>query len=181
MDENEKRQRVVVDRPGERREVVTERTQTARASGPSAGTIAIIAVIAIAAIAIVVYLVMNSNANDAANRNANLAAASQPSQQPPTTIIQQPAPAQQAPVIIQQPAQSSQKDNASADANIQELATKKLGEEPDMTTVSAIVSEGRATLTGTVNSAANKAKAERMVRAVRGVKSVDNQIVVSNQ
>jgi len=34
-------------------------------------------------------------------------------------------------------------------------------------------------LTGTVNSDAAKAKAEQIVKAVRGVESVDNQIVVS--
>ena len=33
-------------------------------------------------------------------------------------------------------------------------------------------------LPGSVNSAATKAKAEQIVKAVRGVKSVDNQIVV---
>ncbi len=195
MDQNEQRQeqqRVVVDRPGERREVITERTETGGGSGPSAGTIAIIAVVAIAAIGIVVYLVTNRSAEDAANRNANLDVASQTNQPPPTTIvqqpapaqqapiiIQQPAPAQQAPVIIQQPAEPSRRDGASADANMQELATRKLAEEPEMTAVSVSISEANAVLTGTVNSEAIKAKAERLVKEVRGVKSVDNKIVVS--
>ncbi len=40
------------------------------------------------------------------------------------------------------------------------------------------VPKPRAVLTGSVNSAATKAKAEQIVKAVRGVKSVDNQIVV---
>jgi osmotically-inducible protein OsmY len=34
-------------------------------------------------------------------------------------------------------------------------------------------------LTGTVKSDAAKANAEQIVKAVRGVKSVDNQIVIS--
>ena len=95
----------------------------------------------------------------------------------PTFIesIQQPAPVQPAPVIIQQP---NPRDSASDDANMQEVATKRLNDEMDMTTVSITISEARAVLTGSVNSAATKAKAEQIVKAVRGVKSVDNQIVV---
>ena len=41
-----------------------------------------------------------------------------------------------------------------------------------------IFSEARAGLTGSVNSTATKAKAEQIVKGFRGVKSVDNQIVV---
>jgi osmotically-inducible protein OsmY len=96
-------------------------------------------------------------------------------------IIQQPAPAQQAPVIIQQPAQPSQRETTSAndDAKMQDIATKKLSEDPDMAGVTMTVTDARAVLTGTVNSAATKAKAEQIVKGVRGVKSVDNKIVVS--
>jgi osmotically-inducible protein OsmY len=62
---------------------------------------------------------------------------------------------------------------------MQEVATKRLTDEPDMASVSITISEAQAVLTGNVNSAATKAKAERLVKAVRGVKSVDNRIVVS--
>ena len=82
---------------------------------------------------------------------------------------------QPAPVIIQQP---NPRDSASDDANMQEVATKRLNDELDMTAVSIAISNGRAVLTGSVNSVATKAKAEQIVKAVRGVKSVDNQIVV---
>jgi len=75
--------------------------------------------------------------------------------------------------------QPAQRDIASDDANMQEVATRRLNDEPDMTTISITISAARAVLTGTVNSEAAKAKAEQIVRAVRGVKSVDNQIVVS--
>jgi uncharacterized membrane protein YeaQ/YmgE (transglycosylase-associated protein family) len=74
---------------------------------------------------------------------------------------------------------STQRDIASDDANMQEVVTRRLSDEPDMTTVSITISGARAVLTGTVNSEATKAKAEQIVKAVRGVKSVDNQIVVS--
>ncbi|HEY3040620.1 MAG TPA: BON domain-containing protein [Pyrinomonadaceae bacterium] len=190
MDSNEQtvQKHVVVNTPGQRSEVLTERTQRGpRESGLSTGTIAIIAILAITAIAAIFYIVSNRNANESANRNANLEVASQANsdQVPPTTIIQQPA--QQAPVIIQQPAQPapviiqqpSLRDNASDDANMQEVATKRLGEETDMNAVSIAITDSQAVLTGTVYSAATKAKAEQIVKAVRGVKSVDNHIVVS--
>jgi uncharacterized membrane protein YeaQ/YmgE (transglycosylase-associated protein family) len=73
----------------------------------------------------------------------------------------------------------TQRDIASDDANMQEVVTRRLNDEPDMTTVSITIGEARAILTGTVNSEATKAKAEQIVKAVRGVKSVENQIVVS--
>jgi hyperosmotically inducible protein len=186
MDSNEQtvQKHVVVNSPGQRSEVLTERTERSpRESRLSPGTIAITAILAITAIAAILYIVSNRNANESANRNANLDVASQAP--PPTTIVQQPA--QQAPVIIQQPAQQapviiqqpSLRDNASDDANMQEVATKRLGEETDMNAVSITVTDSQAVLTGTVYSAATKAKAEQIVKGVRGVKSVDNQIVVS--
>src|SRR5437660_1159202 len=75
--------------------------------------------------------------------------------------------------------QPTGRDLGSDDANMQEVATRRLSDEPDMTTVSVAINAARAILTGTVNSETTKAKAEQIVRAVRGVKSVDNQIVVS--
>lgn len=62
---------------------------------------------------------------------------------------------------------------------MQEVATRRLNDEPALTTISLTISASRAILTGTVNSEGTKAKAEQIVKAVRGVKSVDNQIVVS--
>ena len=190
MDSNEEvvQKHVVVNGPNQRSEVLSERTERGpRESRSSTGTIAIVAILAIAVIAVVLYLVSNRNANESANRNANLEVASQA---PPTTIVQQPAqqapviiqqPAQQAPVIIQQPAQPSQRENTSAndDANMQDIATKRLAEDLNMAGVVMTITDARVVLTGTVNSAATKAKAELLVKAVRGVKSVDNQIVVS--
>ena len=177
----------MIDTPGVRKEIVTERTiREPRESGISTGVIAIIAILAVAVVGTILYLVSNRNANESANRNANLDVASQTSreqapqtaQQAPVIIQQQPAP-QQAPVIIQQPAQPNPNDSASADANMQEIATKRLTEEPDMGSVAISISDSQAVLTGTVNSAFTKAKAERLVKAVRGVKSVDNKLVVS--
>ena len=192
MDSNEERiqKHVVVNSPGQRSEVLTERVQSGpRESRVSAGTVAIIAVLAICAIVVVLYIVVNRNTNEAANRNANLEAASQTNSHQPTTIVQQPAPViiqqpasgQQAPVIVQQPAPLSERQNTSAndDAAMQDIATKKLTEDPNMIGVVMTVTDARVVLTGTVSTAATKAKAEQIVKAVRGVKSVDNQIVVT--
>ena len=77
--------------------------------------------------------------------------------------------------------QPTTRDIASDDANMQEVATSRLNNEPDMTTVSIAINAARAILTGTVNSEATKAKAEQLVKAVRGMKSVENQIVVSGE
>lgn len=196
MDSNEQRiqKHLVVNSPGQRSEVLTERTETGpRESRLSAGMIALIAVIAISVAAVVIFLVITRNANEAANRNANLEAANQTNNRQPTTIvqqpatqpapviIQQPAASQQAPMIIQQPAQPTQRENTSAndDAAMQDIATKKLIEDPNMTAVVMTVTDARVVLTGTVSTAATKAKAEQIVKAVRGVKSVDNQIIVT--
>src|SRR6185437_2381956 len=75
--------------------------------------------------------------------------------------------------------QPTHRDIASDDASMQEVATSRLNDEPDMTTVSVAINAARAVLTGTVDSEATKVKAEQIVKEVRGVKSVDNEIVVS--
>ena len=67
------------------------------------------------------------------------------------------------------------------DATIWQLASQKLSDDPEIAAVSLSVIEGRAVLTGTVNSPNARAKAERVVEAIRGVKSIDNQIVVSRK
>ena len=195
----EQKTHVVVDTPTEHREVMTHRTESAsEPSGLSTGTIAIIAVVAIVAIGMVIYVVSNRNAERTADRNANLAAATlnnSQQNQPPPTIIQQPAaPPQQAPVIIQQaPAQQQQppviiqqaapqqpaSEGSGADATVQAAATQKLSENDGMALVTIRVSRGTATLGGTATSAALKSQAERVVRSVRGVSAVDNQITVS--
>src|ERR1051325_7512812 len=106
---------VVVNTPGERRETVTARTETGpREVGMSPGTIAVIVLLALLAIGLTFYVVSNKNANEAANRQAQLEAAQQANQQQPPppavvpqpqppVIVQQPAPPAQAPVIVQQP------------------------------------------------------------------------------
>src|SRR4030095_6602625 len=95
MDSNEEvvQKRVVVDSPGQRSDVVSERSQRiASPSGVATSTVTVIIVLVLIVAATVIYVV-----NRNANRLADLAAATQA----PPTIVQQPAPVP-APVIIQQ-------------------------------------------------------------------------------
>jgi hypothetical protein len=190
MEPNERteQKRIVVDSPGTRHEVTTERTQKAPEPGPSLGTIAVIALIVVAVVGIVLYVITNRNANEAANRNANIDVASQTTQPAPVAqqpasqapiIIQQPAQQQPAPVIIQQPAAAPEDNRLKNDLAIQEAAVKILLNDPDMSTVSIAVSATRAALTGTVNSERVKERAERLVKTISGVTAVDNKIYVA--
>lgn len=186
--------RVVVNSPGERRETVTARTETGpREFSMTPGTVAVIVLLALIAVGIAFYVVSNKNANEAANRQAMLEAAQQnqqtpppavvpaPVQQPPV-IIQQPAAPAQAPVIVQQPpAQTGTKESSVLDdMTVQDAAVKRLTEDSALAALSVTIIDGRAILNGTVDTAELKSRAERVVKGVRGVKSIDNKIVVLN-
>jgi len=79
--------------------------------------------------------------------------------------------------LIQQSGQES--ETADSDVTVQQVAANKLSEDSELSSVSVTITEARAVLTGTVSSTAAKAKAEKLIRAVRGIKSVDNKIDVS--
>jgi hypothetical protein len=188
-DEQARRSRVVVETPTARREVTHTEAVRSDRGGISGATVGVIVVVAIALITIVVLFLMNGQSND--NANANLAQqqpviVQQPAQQQqPPVIIQQPAAApatNQPPVIINQPAPSggSAPVNTSNDNAVQTAIDKKISDDPTLSSlgVTATVLDGKVTLTGTVKSEALKSQVDRAIRAVRGVKQVDNQIVV---
>jgi hypothetical protein len=123
-------------------------------------------------------------------------AATQP---PPTTVVQQPAPVQQPPVIVQQPAPATQPapivvtppaggttastvpaESVNMDSTIQAAVDKKLSDDTEISTlgITASVLNGKVMLLGTVKTAELKTRIERMVKQVKGVKEVDNQISV---
>lgn len=189
-EEQVRKSRVVVDTPSERREVV--HAQTVRGedrSGISAGMVGVLVVVAIALITMLVLFWMSTQP---ANETATTAA------EPTTTVVQQPAPAQQPPVIIQQPAPvttqpapvivtppaggsvSSEPTQVNIDSTIQAAIDKRLTDDPMFSTlgITATVVNAKVLLTGTVKSETLKADVERMVRQVKGVKEVDNQITV---
>ena len=190
-EEQARKSRVVVETPTERREVV--QSQSVRGpdrSGISAGMVGVLVVVAIALITMLVLFWMSSQpTTDTASTTAA---------QPTTTVVQQPAPAQQPPVIIQQPApvttqpapiivtppaggSVSGTDQAqNIDSTIQTQIDKRLTEDPMFSTlgITATVINGKVTLLGTVKTDTLKAQVERMVKQIKGVKEVDNQITV---
>lgn len=189
-EEEARRSRVVVETPNERREVV--HSQSVRDnSGISAGMVGVLVVVAIALITMLVLFWMSQQpSTDETALNT---------QQPPT-VIQQPAPAQQPPVIIQQPAAPATQPapiivtppaggttvpattaSANMDSSIQTAIDKRLTEDPVFSSlgITATVLDGKVMLIGTVKSESMKADIERMVKQIKGVRSVDNQIIVS--
>ena len=188
-EEQAKRSRVVVETPNERREVV--HTQSVRDnSGISAGMVGVLVVVAIALITMLVLFWISSQ--PATDTNV---AATQP---PPTTVVQQPAPVQQPPVIIQQPAPATQPapivvtppaatggstvpaESVNIDSTIQTVVDKRISDDPEISTlgITATVLNGKVMLVGTVKTAELKTRIERMVKQIKGVKEVDNQITV---
>ena len=199
-EEQQRRSRVVVETPAARREVVE--TQVARVPerrGMSGGAVAALVIGAVALVTILFLFLINRQ--DETNANVRVATAPTPLQQQPPVIVQQPA-AQQPPVIIQQPpttvpapivvtppstsTSSSSTTTTTApsgtdDATVQINVDKKLTDDTTLGSLGIIatVVEGKVTLTGTVNSEDLKSRAARLVKAVKGVKQVDNQITVS--
>jgi len=195
-EEQARRSRVVVETPNERREVVhSQAVRTPDRSGISAGMVGVLVVVAIALITMLVLFWMSNqqSATDTANT---------PAAQQPATVVQQPAPVQQPPVIIQQPAPVTQpapivvtppaggstaapptsntQQSLNVDTNIQTQIDNRLSNDPVFSSlgITATVLDAKVTLLGTVKTQDLKDQVERMVKQVKGVKSVDNQITV---
>ncbi|MCM3872816.1 MAG: BON domain-containing protein [Pyrinomonadaceae bacterium] len=191
-EEESKRSRVVVDTPTARREVTqTEAVRGPERAGISGATVGVIVVLAVAIVTVLVLLLMSGRTMD--NRNDNLAAeqtappqttiVQQPAQQQPPVIIQQAPPApQQAPIIVTQPAAGGSTSNGSNDAAIQIEIDKRVMDDPTLSPLGITVSvlDGKATLIGVVKNEILKSQFERVVLNVRGVRQVDNQIIVSS-
>ena len=185
-EEEARRSRVVVETPTERREVV--HSQSVRDnSGISAGMVGVLVVVAIALITMLVLFWMSREPTTDTAVTAT---------QPPT-VIEQPAPAQQPPVIIQQPAPVTTQpapiivnppaggttmpaQSANIDSTVQAAIDKRLADDPEFSTLGITVSviDGKAMILGTVKTEELKSKVERAVKAIKGVKAVDNQITV---
>ena len=179
--------RIVVETPNARRGVVhSEAVDYPDRSGVSGAALAAIVVGVIALATIVILFVMSQNQPDTVNANAA-------QQQPPqTTIVQQPA--QQPPIVVQQPAPviingqpapaagGSTTSSGPDDGTIQAAIDKKLVDDPVLSSlgITATVLNGKVTLMGSVKTELLKAEVERVVRSVKGVKSVDNQLSVGD-
>ena len=188
-EEQAKRSRVVVETPTERREVVhTQSVRSDDRNGISAGMVGVLVVVAIALITMLVLFWMSTQPT-----TENTAATAPV---PTTTVVEQPAPAQQPPVIIQQPAPvttqpapiivtppaggTTSSTEANIDSTIQSAIDKRIMDDPTFSTlgITATVLDGKVTLLGTVKTDTLKSQIEQMVKQVKGVKQVDNQITV---
>jgi osmotically-inducible protein OsmY len=71
-------------------------------------------------------------------------------------------------------------DTTNIDSTIQAAVDKKLADDPEISTlgITASVLNGKVMLIGTVKTEELKTRIERMVKQVKGVKDVDNQISV---
>lgn len=188
-EEQARKSREVVETPTARREVVqSESVRTPERNGISAGMVGVLVVVAIALVTILVLFWMSSQPTT--DQNANLAAQQAPPP-PQTTIVQQPAAQPQQPIIIQQPAPVTQPapiivnpgstaTNPNDDSSIQAAIDKHLTDDPTLSTlgITATVMNGKVTLMGTVKTDGLKSQVEKVVRRVKGVKEVDNQISV---
>lgn len=190
-EEQARRSRVVVETPSERREVVhSQSVRTPDNSGISAGMVGVLVVVAIALITMLVLFWLSSQPTTDPNLTAQ-----QPV--PTTTVVQQPAPVQQPPVIIQQPAAPATQpapiivtppaggstmpaESVNMDSTIQTAVDKRISDDPEISTlgITASVLNGKVMLVGTVKTEELKTRIERMVKQIKGVKEVDNQITV---
>ena len=199
-EEHQERRRIVVETPAARREVVETHAVhgVPERRGVSTGVVAIVALSAIVLTAIVVWALTRPR-EDEININARSAAV-QPTPIQTTTIVPVPVPQQQTqpvvvppttttqPVIVPVPATtttttSSSTDSSSSasnDSTVQTNIEKKLSDDPQTRALGITVSvlDGKVTLMGTVDSRAMKDRIERLAK-IKGVKSVDNQIVVT--
>ncbi len=201
-EEQQKRSRVVVETPNARREEYYARTTRVpeRGGGYSTGVIAMVALVAIAATALVMFFLMNRN--DATNTNVSVVSAPPtplptvptpyptmptpvvmpPAQQPPIIVQAPPTTTQPAPVIVTPPAPATGATTAPGldDATIESKIGKAFTDDTELgaANITVTVISGKATLIGVVKTPDLKARAERLASAVRGVKGVDNKLMV---
>lgn len=178
--------RIVVETPTTRREVVqTDAVHHPDRSGISGAALAAIVVGVIALATLIILFVMNqqqtANETAATQQQPSTTIVQQPAAQQPPVIIEQQAPATQPPVIINNPAAGgSAPATGNGDSVVQLAVDKRLSEDPTFSGlgITAIVLDGKVTLTGIVQNQALKAQVERAIRNIKGVKVVDNQISV---
>ena len=71
-------------------------------------------------------------------------------------------------------------ESANIDSTVQAAVDKRLSDDPEISTlgITASVLNGKVMLLGTVKTEEMKTRIERMVKQIKGVKAVDNQISV---
>jgi len=197
-EERQRKSRVVVETPNARREeYYTQTRRVPERLGYSTGVVATVALAAVAITALVVFLFMNMG-SDRTDTGVNIAATVPtpiptaptplPAMTQPATVIVQPPPVttEPAPVIIAPPATTTAPAATPAasappsDADFESRINKALLDDAQLGSlgITVTVINGRATLIGTVASEELKARAARVASTVRGLRGVDNKIIV---
>lgn len=167
--------------------VETRSRSQQRHSGPGPRTVEIwaaISIIVAAGLATFLALYITSrpfdpmNASVAPQQNVPAGPAFTPSPKaspsPTTTPVQQPTP-------VSSPAAGQTTPAQIDDGAIQSSIDKALASDSNLSglDVSTLVESGRVTIVGSVRSAEQKQRVERTILAIRGVTSVDNQLVIA--
>ena len=182
-DQAKRRNRIVI-------ETATARQQrTARPTGrqPKPGTreaIVALTVIGAAALATFVALFLTSRPYDPMNstiapvQTVPAGSLATPSPKPSPTISPSPRPNQSA---TASPEPAGETGTVPDDAGIQSQIERTLASDPVLSKldVSTLVEGGKVTIVGSVRSTDLKQRVERTLRSVKGVVTVDNQLVVT--
>ncbi|HVG20319.1 MAG TPA: BON domain-containing protein [Blastocatellia bacterium] len=203
MAEYEERRTVIEDIPVGRRPVVETQYDSVvhERRGLSGAAIAALVIAAIAAAVLITMMIVNSNQRsreaqlemerDRA-RAAAAQAGSQPTQSQPQVVVVPPSQSQPTTVPVpvpvpvpgaSSPAPSTGSTPAVSDASIEIDVTTKLLDDQELRThpIDVKFADGTATLSGNVPSEEIKARAEKVAKAVKGVRRVVNNLAVSNQ
>jgi hypothetical protein len=178
------RNRIVIKTPNPHNRRGSQ-SQRQRSASRARESLLAISVIAAAALATFIALFLTSRPYDPMNSTVlpqqsvlQGPAMVQPSPKPsPSTSPQQKPAAEQSPT----PAGETAGAAGSDDAGIQSQIERTLAADPALSKldVSALVEGGRVTVVGSVRSADLKVRVEKAVSSVKGVVSVDNQLVVT--
>jgi len=186
-DHSRRRNRIVIETPTTRKQRGARRV--GRQPGPGASEwIVALTVIGAAALATFIALFLTSRPYDPMNSTlapvqtvpSGSLAMQQPSPKPSPTIS--PSPQQNlAGGIVPSPEPTVETATVSDDAGIQSQIERTLASDPVLSKldVSTLVEGGKVTIVGSVRSADLKQRVEKTLRSVKGVISVDNQLVVT--
>src|SRR6267378_2585172 len=175
-DHSRRRNRIVIETPTTRKQRGAR--PVGRQPGPGAReAIAALTVIGAAALATFIALFLTSRPYDP--MNSTLA----PVQTVPSgSLAIQPSPQQNlAGGAVPSPEPSVETATVPDDAGIQSQIERTLASDPVLSKldVSTLVEGGKVTIVGSVRSADLKQRVEKTLRSVKGVISVDNQLVVT--
>ena len=185
-DHSRRRNRIVIETPTARKQPGARPVD--RQPGPGAReAIVALTVIGAAALATFIALFLTSRPYDPMNSTLapvqtvpSGSLAMQPSPKPSPTIS--PSPQQNlAGGAVPSPEPTVETAPVADDAGIQSQIERTLASDPVLSKldVSTLVEGGKVTIVGSVRSADLKQRVEKTLRSVKGVSSVDNQLVVT--